>query len=229
MNSAIIPAAGAGKRFASDVPKQFLEVNGRPLIIHTLEQFEGCIDIDEIVLVLPRDSIAEFELIIGKYGISKLTSVVAGGSTRAESVLRGLESVTVSEGGIVAVHDGARPLVKADEISKCIRGAMTTGAAILVAPVTDTIKMVSSEGVILETIDRAKLRRALTPQCFRLEVLRRAFENADLSDSATDESFLVEKLGVEVLAVEGSSTNIKVTMPEDLILVGSLMLEERQK
>ena len=109
------------------------------------------------------------------------------------------------------------------EISECVLKASETGAAILVAPVTDTIKQVSTDGIITQTINRIELRRALTPQCFQFEILKHAFENADLNESATDESYLVEKLGVQVSIVEGSAQNIKVTTTEDLHLVESLL------
>jgi 2-C-methyl-D-erythritol 4-phosphate cytidylyltransferase len=123
---------------------------------------------------------------------------------------------------IVTVHDGARPLVSVDEIERTIAKARETGAACLVAPVTDTIKSVRS-GEIADTLDRDKLRRALTPQAFKIDVLKKAFENADLSESATDECYLVEKLGHPIAVVEGSSRNIKITHPEDLFLAEALL------
>lgn len=223
MNTAIIVAAGSGKRFGSKTPKQFLEICGKPLIIHTLNCFQACAEIDEIILVLPSTETAVFLQIAGKYGISKLTKVVAGGATRAESVSRGLKAVRAATAEIIAVHDGARPLVQAAEISACIKKAGENGAAILVSTVTDTIKEVSPAGEILQTVDRTKLRRALTPQCFRYEVLKRAFESADLSEAATDESFLVEKSGVKVSVVEGSAKNIKITHPSDLMLAEAIL------
>jgi 2-C-methyl-D-erythritol 4-phosphate cytidylyltransferase len=218
MNTAIIVAAGSGKRFGSETPKQFLEISGKPLIIHTLERFQSCPMIDRIILVLPPEKAENFP---PNPSIPKLFKVVAGGKTRAESVLNGLKNVPQAT-EIVAVHDGARPLVSAAEISNCVEKAKETGAAILVAPVTDTIKEIA-DGKILQTIDRNQLRRALTPQCFRFDILQRAFESADLSESATDESFLVEKLGVAVSIVEGSAKNIKVTTQEDLALVESFL------
>lgn len=224
MNSAIIVAAGSGARFGTKTPKQFLDILGKPLIIHTLERFQACPEINQMILVLPSSETSNFLKFIGKYGISKLTKVVAGGATRAESVWKGLNAIRLTKAQIIAVHDGARPLVTTDEISLCILKAQETGAAILVTPVTDTIKEVSN-GKIVQTIDRNQLRRALTPQCFRFEILKRAFENADLSEMVTDESFLVEKLGVEVSVVEGSARNIKVTTQADLRLVENLLSE----
>ena len=223
MNTAIIVAAGSGKRFGTKIPKQFLEIKGKPLVIYTLERFQSCLEIDEIILVLPSNETANFLSIIGKYGINKLSKVVAGGKTRAESVYKGLKVICSATAEIIAVHDGARPLVTSKEISECVLKASETGAAILVAPVTDTIKQVSEDGIITQTINRIELRRALTPQCFQFEILKHAFENADLNESATDESYLVEKLGVQVSIVEGSAQNIKVTTTEDLHLVESLL------
>jgi 2-C-methyl-D-erythritol 4-phosphate cytidylyltransferase len=218
MNTAIIVAAGSGKRFGSKTPKQFLEIGGKPLIIHTLECFQSCPMIDRIILVLSPEKAENFPQIPS---ISKLSKIVAGGKTRAESVLNGLKNIP-QKTEIVAVHDGARPLVSTEEISNCVEKAKETGGAILVAPVTDTIKEIA-DGKVLQTIDRRKLCRALTPQCFRFDILQRAFESVDLSESATDESFLVEKLGVAVSIVEGSARNIKVTTPEDLELVESFL------
>ncbi len=224
MNTAIIVAAGSGSRFGSQTPKQFLEILGKPLIVHTLERFQACQEIIQIILVLPSEQTSNFLKIIGKYQISKLSKVVAGGKTRAESVQKGLKAVRPTNAEIIAVHDGARPLVTPEEISACVLKAKETGSAILVAPVTDTIKEVS-DGKITQTIDRTKLRCALTPQCFRYEILKRAFEHADLGESVTDESFLVEKLGVKVSIVEGSARNVKVTTKEDFILAEKLLKE----
>lgn len=225
MNTAIIVAGGNSTRFGGKTPKQFLEILGKPLIIHTLEQFQQCREIDQIILVLPSNQTTNFLQIVNKYGITKLSKIVAGGKTRAESVCKGLNSVRPTNAEIIAVHDGARPLVTPVEISACIKKAQETGAAILVATVTDTIKQISGDKIV-KTIDRNQLKRALTPQCFRYEILKRAFDKADLSEFATDESFLVEQLGVEVSVVEGSAKNIKITTPEDLKLAESLLKEK---
>lgn len=211
--TAIIVAAGSGSRFNSDTPKQFLKINGKPVIEHTLERFQAAPSVDAIVLVLAPDQSFDAS------AFSKVTNVVAGGSTRAESVRNGLDA---TDADIVAVHDGARPLVTVDEIERTIAKARETGAACLVAPVTDTIKSIRGNE-IADTLDRDKLRRALTPQAFKPDVLRKAFENADLDESATDECYLVEKLGHPIAIVEGSPRNIKITHPEDLILAEALL------
>ncbi len=218
MNTAIIVAAGSGTRFGSDIPKQFVEIAGKRLLVHTLEKFEACAEIDEIVLVIAEDQISNF-----RPEISKLSKVVAGGASRAESVQNGLAAVS-EDTQIVAVHDGARPLVSVDEILRTVRKAAETGAACLVAEVSDTIKHVEN-GEIVRTVDRTKLRRALTPQAFKVDILKRAFNEFGADESATDECYLVEKLGVPISCIEGSARNIKVTRPEDIQIVEAVLSE----
>ncbi len=215
MNTAIIVAAGSGKRFGGHIPKQFIEIHGKPVLIHTLERFEMCDLVDEIVLVLAADEINNFSGKVQKYNFTKLNKIITGGNSRAESVFNGLKTIDKKSAEIIAVHDGARPLVSVEEISKTIKIAEEHGAACLVGKVTDTIKEIS-DGKIVKTIDRTKLRRALTPQCFRYEMLIRAFEENDIGKIATDECFLIEQMGIEIKIVEGSSENIKITHEEDL-------------
>ncbi len=225
MNIAIIVAAGSGQRFAAVRPKQFIDLLGVPLIIHTLQRFETCPSIDQIVLVLSEVGITEFDYVEQRASISKLKKVVRGGATRAESVKKGLDAITGNDDDIVAVHDGARPLVTADEIGRTVEAAVRTGAACLVAEVNDTIKKVDG-GMVMATIDRSRLKRALTPQAFRLGLLKRAFEGVELDDRVTDECYLVEKLGAEITAVEGSSRNIKITRPDDIRIAEAFLCSE---
>jgi 2-C-methyl-D-erythritol 4-phosphate cytidylyltransferase len=218
MNTAIIAAAGRGNRMASDRPKQFLLLAGTPIIVHTLRQFEECESIQEIIVVLPAEESAGFLSMAGKFNLRKLVKVVPGGSTRADSVKRGLMSIRAATADIVAVHDGVRPFVSVEEIDRTVASARQTGAAILVAPAIDTIKEVNGDSVV-RTLNRKQLRRALTPQCFRYGLLKRAFENIDVNDpSITDESFLIENLGERVAFVEGSPANIKITTKQDLLV-----------
>lgn len=221
MNTAIIVAAGSGSRFKSTTPKQYVEIHGKPLLVHTLERFEAARTVNSVILVLAEDRIEYFESVVQRFQLGKIFAVVAGGVTRAESVRNGLDAVAFDD-GIVAVHDGARPLVTPDEIDETIESAKVTGAACLVAPVTDTIKTITGKE-IASTLDREKLRRALTPQAFRVEVLRKAFEDSELSEAVTDECFLVEKLGHRIAFVEGSARNIKVTHSDDLILAEAFL------
>ena len=224
MNVAIVVAAGKGTRLGGNRPKQFLELGGIPVVIHTLRQFERCREIHEIVTVLPAEETDSFLSFAKEFGLQKPMRVVAGAETRAQSVARGLS--LIGEAEIVAVHDGVRPFVSPDEIDQVVNAARATGAAILVAPVLDTIKEIKADRVI-RTLPRADLRRALTPQCFRSELLKRAYQTLSDIEAAggevTDDSLLVERLGVEVVAVEGSSRNIKITKEEDLILGGELL------
>lgn len=219
MNTAIIVAAGSGSRFKSEKPKQFTEIGGKPLILHTLERFEASPSINSVVLVVASDQLKYAAKLTE--GIAKVSKVVSGGRTRAESVKIGFDTLDPRT-EIVVIHDGARPFVNVDEIERTILAAARNGAACLVAEVTDTIKSVRG-GEIAATLDRSQLRRALTPQCFQIDVLRKAFENSELDESVTDECYLVEKLGHPIATVEGSSRNIKITRRADLLLAETIL------
>ena len=224
MITAIIAAAGSGSRFGSETPKQFLEIAGKPVLVHTIHRFERCTAIDEIVAVLPRDRV---EWLSGlNFSFKKPLSIVAGGPTRAESVRNGLSAVNPKT-EVVAVHDAARPFVTTDEITRTIEAAKKTGAACLVAKIADSIKVVE-DATIKRNLDRETLRRALTPQAFRLGILQEAFHNDNFDPAATDETSLVERLDrkYEIVAVEGSARNIKITQPEDIIVAEALLALE---
>ncbi|HZI18731.1 MAG TPA: 2-C-methyl-D-erythritol 4-phosphate cytidylyltransferase [Pyrinomonadaceae bacterium] len=217
MNVAIIVAAGRGERAGGGRAKQFREVSGTPIIIHTLSRFERCRSIAEVVVVVPAGSAAETLALARRHGIGKVAGAVEGGATRAESVRRGFEAAG-EEAKVVAVHDGVRPFVTPDEIDRVVREAEVTGAAILAARAVDTVKEVEG-GRVVTTPDRARLWLAQTPQCFRLELLRRAYELVPGGGAAfTDCSALVERLGVTVAVVEGGPHNIKITTPLDFAL-----------
>jgi 2-C-methyl-D-erythritol 4-phosphate cytidylyltransferase len=174
---------------------------------------------------LPAEESAAFLAQAGKRGLRKLARVVPGGATRADSVKRGLQAVRAATAEIVAVHDGVRPFVTVEEIENTIAAAQRDGAAILVTPATDTIKLIEGTSIV-RTLERSKLRQALTPQCFRYDLLRRAYEHVDVADpSLTDESVLVERLGEPVTIVEGSARNIKITTPRDLLVAEALFRE----
>lgn len=220
MTVAIIVAAGRGSRMGGGRAKQFREISGIPIIIHTLRRFEQCSTVGEITVVLPDAEREEFLSLSETYGLRKLARAVAGGETRALSVWNGLRSLHgVEDSDVVAVHDGVRPFVEPEEIDRVVREAEEHGAAILAAPAVETIKEASG-GRILRTHERSRLWCAQTPQCFRLGLLRRAYETAleDGAADATDDSALVERLGVEVRVVEGGPHNIKVTTPRDFEL-----------
>ncbi|MEP6704258.1 MAG: 2-C-methyl-D-erythritol 4-phosphate cytidylyltransferase [Acidobacteriota bacterium] len=210
--TAIIVAAGTGSRFNSQIPKQFLDILGKPVIVYSIERFAEAPSVDDLIVVVASEHATR----LAGVHVSKPIRIVTGGATRAESVYNGLAAVE-NDVEIIAVHDGARPFISVDEIERTIAKARETGAACLVAAVTDTIKTISGDE-ISGTLDRDKLRRALTPQVFKTEVLRRAFETAELTEAVTDECYLVEKLGHPIVFVEGSARNIKITVAEDLAI-----------
>jgi 2-C-methyl-D-erythritol 4-phosphate cytidylyltransferase len=230
MNVAIIAAAGRGTRAGGGQAKQFRELRGVPIIIHTLKRFEQCRTIGETIAVVPAGDAEAFSASAAEFRLSKLSRVVAGGETRTETVWRGLAAVGASAGffaGVVAVHDGVRPFVAPEEIDRTVRAAEESGAAILCAPAVDTIKEGTRQAgfpLVARTLERARLWHAQTPQCFRYELLRRAYERA-LSEGveATDDSALVERLGAQVRIVEGGARNIKLTRPEDFALAEILI------
>lgn len=223
MNTAIIVAAGSGQRFNSEIPKQFIEISGKQIVVHSIERFASCDLIDSIIVIVPEDEVEQFSEQQAVQSITKVTAIVAGASTRSASVFAGFSAVDPAT-EIVAVHDGARPLVTSEEITRTIERARETGAACLTAPVVDTIKEVA-EGWIMGTVDRRRLRRAMTPQAFRYALLMEAFAGRELSDDITDECYLVEQLGHKIASVPGGSRNIKITHAEDLTLAELFLAE----
>lgn len=217
---AVLAAGGSGTRLPGNLPKQFLELGGRPLLAHTWARFARCRSIDGVILVLPREGFEEHRERMATWATGeKLVAVVPGGRERQDSVRHGLQSIPGAFEGVVLVHDGARPLVSEALIEATAGAASRYGAAIAALPVHETLKEVGSDNVVKGTVDRQRLYRAQTPQGFRIDILREAFERA-LADRfyGTDESALVERIGVEVHLVPGSEKNIKVTTAEDLRL-----------
>ena len=218
---AIIPAAGRGKRIGASVPKQFLEIQGKPLLHHTLTVFASCKLIDYVVLVMPRTDVDEMgEDWLNKYEIVR--AVVVGGEQRQDSVYNGFNSL--EEGtDIVVVHDGVRPFTTPQMITATVEAAQQHGAAITAIPVSDTVKQ-AADGFVKQTVSRDGLWRVQTPQAFQYGLLQQAFKKAK-KDSyyGTDEGSLVEYLGERVKIVPGSELNIKITRKEDLVLGESLL------
>jgi len=210
--SGLIPAAGRGERFGKGQSKVFIEVAGWPLIAYTLLAFQECPDISEIVLVVREDDLARAEDL--RELAPKITAIVQGGTERTESVRRGLKHV---RGELVAVHDGVRPLVTSELISRTVRAAAEHGAAVAAVPATDTIKEAGDDNFVLRTPDRSRLWLIQTPQTFRTDLLRWAYDAAARDRvTATDDAALVERIGEPVKLVMGSYDNIKVTRPEDV-------------
>ncbi len=225
MNVAIIPAAGSGTRFGGTVAKQFLNLAGTPIIIHTLRRFDECAEIAALAVALSPSEIERFYQQTQTSGIRKPIRIVPGGGERSESIYNALEAIADWQPEIVAIHDAVRPFVTPQQISAVIARAREVGAAILALPATDTIKEVEA-GLIKRTLDRRKIYRAQTPQAFRYELLVRAYGEARASqvpsEAMTDDAMLVERLGVPIAIVEGSAHNIKITSPEDLRLAEKL-------
>jgi 2-C-methyl-D-erythritol 4-phosphate cytidylyltransferase len=218
---AIIPAAGRGKRIGASIPKQFLEIQGRPLLHHTLTVFASCKLIDYVVLVMPRADVNE----VGKDWMNKykiVQEVVVGGEQRQDSVYNGFNSLEKGT-DIVVVHDGVRPFTTPQMITATVEAAQQYGAAITAIPVSDTVKQ-AADGFVKQTVSRDGLWRVQTPQAFQYGLLQQAFKKAQ-KDSyyGTDEGSLVEYLGERVKIVPGSELNIKITRKEDLVLGESLL------
>ena len=223
---AIIAAAGLGRRMKTDRPKQLLVLNGTPIIVHTIRKFDSCAAIDYIIVTATRDSADEVRELLKSAGFKKPVSVVEGGERRQDSVAMGLQHLQPGT-GIVAVHDGVRPFVSVEDIESVVRQAERTGAAILGVPIVDTVKQAEKE-FVESTLTREHLVLAQTPQAFRIEILKEAFESAAKDEYyGTDESSLVEKLGHAVAIVRGSERNIKITRPSDLTLARAFLEEEQ--
>ena len=215
--SAIIPAAGLGLRMGSDVPKQYLLLDGKPVLHHTLSVFNQCPLVNEIILVVSGEEMGKGQQQI-QDSHPKVSRIVAGGKERQDSVGNGLLSLD-SHTDIVVVHDGVRPFVSSDLIRETVEAARDFGAAITAVPVSDTIKKVNKKGLVEDTIDRSGLWRIQTPQTFQVSLLKEAFAKAQADNYyGTDEGSLIEYLGKEVRVVTGSEFNIKITRSEDLVL-----------
>ena len=217
---AIIPAAGSGVRMGSNRAKQFLELDGKPLLAATLEPFEKCTWIDGIIVVVPAKDVEYCrENIVTKFKMGKVRKVVPGGERRQDSVRLGLEAAA-EDYEFALIHDGVRPVISPEAIERIINAAKTHGAVITGLPAKETVKEVDETQAVVSTYDRKRIWLVQTPQVFPYEDLlaahRRAFEEG--WPEATDDSVLIEKLGIPVMVIEGSEQNIKVTTPHDLEL-----------
>ncbi|HOP07089.1 MAG TPA: 2-C-methyl-D-erythritol 4-phosphate cytidylyltransferase [candidate division Zixibacteria bacterium] len=225
--AAVIVAGGKSVRFGGEVPKQFRHVLGRPLLSWAVSRFEKAVSIDNIVVVAPEEYLLHIgDHIIDPFSFSKVTKIVVGGETRAESVLRGLKSLPIST-GYVAIHDGARPLILPQDIDRVVELAHRERAAMIAVAATDTIKRVK-DGYILATLDRQKIFQAQTPQVFQYDLIMEAYRRAEQEglEKYTDDASLLEAGGFKVRVMEPSGPNFKVTTPIDLKLVEALMKEE---
>lgn len=223
--AAIIPAAGQGVRMGFH-KKQLLLLDGDPILVHTLRKFAACPAVTAIWIAAPRENLEEIRSIVGREKFSTPVHVIAGGARRQDSVENCLRALP-PDTDLVAVHDAVRPFVSPDRITAAIGEAAKTGAAILGILTVDTVKQVARTRII-GTIPRDRIVLAQTPQIFRFDILRQAFDKArEEGFSGTDESSLVEHLGVEVTVVPGSDRNMKITTPADLELAQFYLEQER--
>ncbi len=222
---AIIPAAGLGIRMGSKRPKQFLEVNGTPILALTLRTFQESGAIDRVIVVVPGEEIetCQRDIVLNR-GFAKVENIVAGGERRQDSVRLGIEAAG-SNSDLVVIHDGVRPLVDGALVERVISAAKTCGAAAAGLPARETVKETDSRGEVIRTLDRSNIWLVQTPQVFTYDLIRDAHERAwrEAWAEVTDDAALVERLGVKVKMVRGSERNIKVTTPMDLDMIGFMM------
>lgn len=215
---AIIPAGGAGKRMGGSVPKQYLSLDGIPLLVHSLRAFQSSPLIDEIFLVVPEGDIPDVRRdLVQRYRISKVSLVLHGGRERQDSVRNALAHLRDEHEGIV-IHDGVRPFVTVELIDQVVTLGREFGAVTVGLPIRDTVKAVDAEGGVVRTVSREGLWLTQTPQAFRREVLLAAYAKAEADGFyGTDDASLVERMGTPVRMINGDTDNIKVTIPEDLV------------
>ncbi len=218
---AVITAAGRGERMRGG-DKLFVEIGGRALLARTVDTFERCEAISEIVLVLAEENLERGRELTRLNHWSKLKTICAGGQRRQDSVREGLRRLSDCQWAVI--HDGARPLVTPELILRGVQKAHQTGAAIAAVPVKDTIKRVSPEGLVMDTPLRDGLWAVQTPQVFRFDLIMRAHET--ITEDVTDDAAMIERMGGRVSIYMGDYENIKVTTPEDLILV-EMILQRR--
>lgn len=217
---AIIVAGGKGLRMGSDIPKQFLPVKGKPVLMRTLERFREYSDTLQLILVLPQSQQDYWRQLCEEYHFEVVHTLAQGGSTRFESSLNGLRCIPADAQGLVAIHDGVRPFASIDTIRRCFEAAERDGAAIPVMPVTDTLRLIEPNGESHNVL-RTDYRSVQTPQAFSIEVAREAF-NQPYQECFTDDASVVEHIGRKVTMVEGNRENIKITTPADLLFAEAL-------
>ena len=215
---AIIVAAGKSSRMGGE-DKLFAVIAGKPLLAHTVDAFENCSSIDEVVVVLSEDNIDRGAGLVKQHQWSKVSAVCLGGERRQDSVREGLRSL--SDCDWVVIHDGARPCIGPELIETGLKEAREYGAALAAVPVRDTVKVVSAESVVEETVPRQNLWAAQTPQVFRCDLINEAHQKA--VGYATDDAALVERLNHRVKVYRGSDSNIKVTTPDDLVIAEAFL------
>lgn len=221
---AIILAAGQGKRMGSTIPKQFMKLNGKPLLYYSVACFEKAEWISEIILVTGKDAIPFCWRMVEKYGFQKVKYIVTGGKERYDSVYEGLK--VCEDCDIVFIHDGARPFPDEEMLKRTLEAAKEYGACVAAVPSKDTIKVGTEDGMVEKTLDRKTLWNVQTPQVFQYDLICKAHREIRKGsmEGITDDSMIIEALGIcPIKLVMGSYDNIKVTTPEDLVIAENIL------
>lgn len=215
----IIPASGSGLRFGSKTPKQFLKINGKEIIAHTIGKFHSLKIIDEIYIAAHPDNFEKLKKIISKNNFTKVKSIVEGGDTRQASVFNALNSITANKDDVVMVHDSVRPFLSKKLILSLIEECRVSGGVIPGIKISDTVKRTDEKNFIQKTLSRENLWTVQTPQVFRYDIIKNSFDKAVKKNyTGTDEASVVEFAGYPVKIIEGEKANIKITHKEDLLL-----------
>jgi 2-C-methyl-D-erythritol 4-phosphate cytidylyltransferase len=214
----VIVAGGSGKRMGAEIPKQFLELAGRPVLMHTIERFKAFDESIEIITVLPENQLRHWCELQNKYSFTIPQTLVKGGSHRFFSVRNGLKFV--NSPGLVAIHDGVRPFVSIDTIKRCFETAEKLGNAIPTISPTESLRIVTSEGST--PVNRFHVKQIQTPQVFSAELLKKAYMQ-EYNLEFTDDATVLERMGEKINLIEGNRENIKITNPEDLLISTALL------
>lgn len=223
MNAVVIVAGGSGSRMESNIPKQYMDLHGKPLLVHTMDRFLEFDPNIKIVLVMARGHRKFWDVISISFDYGSSVLIARGGGTRFESVKSGLEFI--DDGQIVGIHDAVRPFVSVDTIERCYKTAEMEGSAVPVIEMDESVRKVDSSGRSFH-LDRTKLRRVQTPQVFRSEMIKKAY-NQNNDTAYTDDASVFESLFDQVALVDGNRENLKITTPVDLEVATSIMGSER--
>lgn len=215
----IIVAGGSGKRIKGNIPKQFIEVNGKPLIVFTIEKFFAYNPLIRMYIVVHKDYLQHMNQLIQNYFPGKVIQTTTGGDTRFDSVKKGLELIENSN-AVVGIHDAARPMVSVDTIRRCFETALQKGNAIPVVDVNESLRVIENNSN--KAVNRTYYKVVQTPQCFHVNFIKKAFEQ-DYSSWFTDDASVLERTGEKIVLVEGNTENIKITHDTDLILAQHLL------
>lgn len=228
ISTAVIVAAGKGRRMGTEISKQFLPLCGKEILAHTVEKFEQAACIRDIILVTGGDALQDVRQMAQEYGWKKIISVTEGGKERQDSVFLGLQQVP-QDTEIVLIHDGVRPFVTEEILERSIAAAKETGGCVAGVPAKDTIKVCDAEGFAIATPDRSTLRQIQTPQTFRRKEILAAYEKAKADGFlGTDDASVAEHSGFPVRVIMGSYSNIKITTKEDLLIGAAFLKEETE-